>query len=340
MTSKGSKGHVVTLASIVQPQDGQAVITVALILMVAGTFILLPFLALLPTALTKGQVEREQRYKILAAEAGMNRVIADLIRGADGVATTYTTTEPHTGGTFQTYTITTAYTPPAVTVNDYTPTVTLSLPTASQAQPTIQQSYVDPGVTHPGLATVAGNQAYMMRLYNVKAGTLQVNWAYSPASSSQIKVWAGIPAENGVPIPAGALASAPQLNPILDTGTTNSSAVYVRSAPLTVDPATDGSGGVYTIVFDNKSNSTKTTAAFAPSGGTSDTWIYIQARKDYIVTSSVGGVSVSAYLRQVPGFTEPPAVALVSGNSYSYTFATNNVSFITNEVSVYSWIIP
>jgi hypothetical protein len=130
-------------------------------------------------------------------------------------------------------------------VNDYTPTVTLSLPTASQAKPTNQQSYVDPGVTHRGLTTVAGTQAYMVRLYNVKAGTLQVNWAYSHASVSAIKIWAGISAENGVPILAGALASAPRVSPVLDIGSTPSTAVFNHSAPLPVDPATDRSGGVY-----------------------------------------------------------------------------------------------
>jgi hypothetical protein len=73
-------------------------------------------------------------------------------------------------------------------------------------------------------------------------------------------------------------------------------------------------------------------------GGTSDAWIYVQARKDCIAPGSVGGVSVSAYVRQMPGFTEPPVISLVSGNSY--TFATNKVSFFISEVTVCTWNSP
>lgn len=336
---KGPKGQDPTLASLVQRQDGQAVVAV-LILVVVAALLLTPFLGQLASALRKGGNEREQRMKVYAAEAALNRTIADLIRGADGVNTTYTTTEPNTGGWFQTYTITTSYTVPVITVNGYTPTVTLALPTASQAKPTNQQSYVDPGLTHNNLATQAPGRGYLMRLYNVKAGTLQVNWAYSPAGPAELKIWAGIPASGGAPIPVGLLTSSISVNPTLDTKSATANDTFVRSAPLLVNPATDGSGGVYTIMLFNKdSNATKTTAAFVPSGGASDTWIYVQARKDYIVTASVGGVSVSAYVRQVPGFNEPPAVAGVSPN-FTYTFATNNVSFITSEVSVYTWNSP
>ncbi len=143
-------------------------------LMVTGLF---PYLN---TMLRSGQRERELAMARYAAEAGINRVIADMVRGTDAYPTTYTTTQPHTGGSYQTFTITTSYTAANVTVNDYTASVNISLPPPGQTKPSDQQNYVDPGVTHPYLATVQGGEVYLMRLYNVKAGTIQVNWALQP----------------------------------------------------------------------------------------------------------------------------------------------------------------
>ncbi|MBI2865741.1 MAG: hypothetical protein HYX99_00050 [Chloroflexi bacterium] len=328
MRVKGSRGQILPLA---------------IVLLAAGMLVLTPLLSQLATMLQKGGNEREQRMKVYAAETSINRVIADLIRGADGVGTTYTTTQPHTGGSFQTFTITTSYSAPSVTVNDYTPTITISLPTGTQARPATQLNYVDPGVTHPQLATIPGGYTYLIRLYNVKAGTLQVNWAYSPAGISRLGVWAGMPVDNRTnqPYPPGQLDRWPTEQPILDTGFTSATATFNRTAAIAVDPATDGSGGVYTLVFDNsRGTQSKTTAAFAASGGPGDTWVYVKAYKDYIITATVGGVSVSAYLRQVPGYAEPPGVVSLGSNSYSYTFATNNVSFITNGVYSYTWLSP
>lgn len=318
--------------------SGQVIILV-IILLASGMLMVTPMVSLLSTMLQKGGNEREQRMKIYADEAAINRVIADLIRGADGVATTYTTTQPHTGGTYSTFTINTSYTAPSITVNSYTPAVTISTPTSGQTKPSTQQDYVDPGVTHPNLATLAPGQAYMVRLYNVKAGTLQMNWAYSPASNSEIQVFAGMPlASNGTqPLPAGFLESSPTERPILDTGKTPSTATNNQTQGVTIDPATDGSGGVYSIVFFNKSNNTTlTTLPFAASGAPTDTWIYVKAQKDYIVTATVGGISVSYYVRQVPGFSEPPNAIWQGNNVLSYTFGTNNVSFISNKVSIYA----
>ncbi len=319
------------------------VLPLVIIVLAVGLLVTIPLLSQLATALQSGGSEREQRMKVYAAEAAVNRVIADLVRGADVGPTTYNTQEPHTGGSFQTFSITTSYTPPTTTVNDYTPVVTITVPSGSQAKPANQQNYVDPGVTHSGLATVAPGKAFLMRLYNGKAGVIQANWAYSPAGPSRIGIWAGIPVDRGtnLPYPPGLLNSAPTLNPILDTGSTPSTSPSNRTAAIAVDPATDGSGGVYTIVFDNKSNTTtRTTSAFAPSGGPDDTWIYVKAYKDYIITASVGDVQVKAYVRQVPGFSEAPAVTLVSGTTYSFAWSTNLVSFIKNEVYPYTWLSP
>jgi len=311
-----------------------------IIVLGAGTLLVIALLPYISTMLQSGYNERELAMARYAAEAKLNRVIADMIQGADAYPTTYTTTEPHTGGSYLTFNITTSYTAANITVNDYTPSVTISLPSPSQTKPSDQQSYVDPGVTHPNLATVLGGESYLMRLYNVKAGTLQINWAYSPEGTTRIGVWAGMPVDTGTnaPYPPGRMSGRPSTTPILDTGNTPSNVDNNRSAALVINPATDGSGGVYTVNF--YSTGTKTTKAFQPSGGPDDTWIYVKTYKDYLVTATAANVTVSAYLRQVPGFSEPRPITLVSGTNYSYNWTSNNVSFITNKVYIYTWSPP
>ncbi|MBI2860812.1 MAG: hypothetical protein HYX91_04815 [Chloroflexi bacterium] len=316
-------------------EKGQLLL-LAIILLGVGTLVVMTLIPYASTMLASGHSERELAMARYAAEAGISRVTADMVRGADAYGTTYTTTSPHKGGQpYSTFQITTSYSAPAVTVNSYSVTPQVSLPTPTQAVPATQQNYVDPGVTHPNLATIPAGYAYLMRLYNVKAGTIQVNWAYSPAGISRMGVWAGIPTSSpsNDPIPPGQISSWPTQHPILETGFTPANATYNRTQALVIDPATDDSGGVYTIVFDNSRGvSGKTTAAFSPSGGTGDTWVYIKSYKDYIISATTGGVTISAYVRQVPGYSEPPA--------WETGWSASNPSFITNKVYVYSWNPP
>lgn len=321
-------------ASVLKDSRGQ-ILPLAVIVLAVALPLVVVMLTQVDTMLRQGSSEREQRMKIYAAETTINRIIADLTRGADGVPTTYVTTEPHVGGQpYQTFSISTSYSAPSTTLNGYTPAVAISLPAFGQTVPGSQQSYVDPGVIHPGLATVVAGNAYLLRLYNVKQGTLQVNWAYSPAGISRVGVWAGIPTDNmGQTIPPGEISTWPNQHPILDTGSTPANVTSNRTDAISVDPATDGSGGVYTIVLDNsRGQTTKTTQAFAPTGGPDDTWIYVKSYKDYLISASVDGVIVKAYLRQVPGFSEPPA--------YTAPWSMTNVSFIINNVYVYTWLSP
>ncbi|MBI2830152.1 MAG: hypothetical protein HYX81_03235 [Chloroflexi bacterium] len=308
----------------------------AILLLTAGTLLVMAVMPYLNTMLRVGYKEREQAMARYAAEAGINRVIADMVRGADAYPTTYVTVQPHRAGQpYETFTITTSYTIPSVTVNNYPATVTISLPTGSQSKPATQQNYVDPGVVHPQFATLAYGYVYLMRLYNVKAGQIQVNWAYTPSGISRIGVWAGIPVSpiTNQPYPPGIGDRWPLEVPILDTGFTPANVDFNRTAAINVDPATDESGGVYTVVFDNSRGViTKTTKPFQPSGGTGDTWIYIKAYKDYLITSTAGGVTVSAYLRQVPGFAEP--------STWQSAWSITNPSWITNKVYTYTWSPP
>ncbi len=316
--------------------EGGQLLPLVIILLSVGAFMVIGLLPYVSTMFQSGCRERELAMARYAAEAGINQVVADMIRGADVYPTTYNTTSPHRAGQpYDTFQITTSYTIPAVTVNGYATSIQISLPTQSQAKPASQQNYVDPGVTNPYLATLNAGYAYLLRLYNVKAGTIQVNWAYFPEGITRVGIWAGIPSSpiTKQPYPPGRITGWPQEHPILDSGFTPANVDYNRTEAVTVDPATDGSGGVYTIVLDNsRGQITKTTKPFQPSGGINDTWIYVKAYKDYLITTTAGGVSISAYVRQVPGFSEPPV--------WTSGWAINNPSWITNKVYTYTWSPP
>ena len=106
-----------------------------------------------------------------------------------------------------------------------------------------------------------------------------------------------------------------------------------------LDPLSDGSNGVYTIAFFNITGSAITTSPYSGIGGSSNTWIYATSYRDYLITATVGSVSVHAQIRQVPGFSEPPALGGTSPN-FTYTWSTGNVSFIDNKVYPYTWLSP
>ncbi|MBT9161376.1 MAG: hypothetical protein DDT26_02681 [Dehalococcoidia bacterium] len=98
--------------------------------------------------------------------------------------------------------------------------------------------------------------------------------------------------------------------------------------------------GIYTIVFYNRGHIVfynrghidRVTKPFRSPGGTGDTWIYVRAFRDYIITATAGGISVSAYVRQVPGFSEPPV--------RQAGWTGDKSSWITNKISIYTWNPP
>ena len=63
------------------------------------------------------------------------------------------------------------------------------------------------------------------------------------------------------------------------------------------------------------------------SGFSSDTWVYGMAFKDYKITAAAEGATVTAYVRQMPGPTQPP-----SGD-----WSDENISWIKNRVTPYQW---
>ena len=64
-------------------------------------------------------------------------------------------------------------------------------------------------------------------------------------------------------------------------------------------------GGEYTLDFFNDSGTELVAAGFVISGEADNTWIFAQAHKDYLITSTAGDYTIKAYARQIPGPTDP-----------------------------------
>ncbi|MDA1189433.1 MAG: hypothetical protein O2854_07140 [Chloroflexi bacterium] len=64
-------------------------------------------------------------------------------------------------------------------------------------------------------------------------------------------------------------------------------------------------GGAYTVEFFNNSLVDFVSDGFSTDGNSGDTWIYVQAYKDYIVTASAESSTIATLIRQIPGPTSP-----------------------------------
>ena len=259
------------------------------------------------------------------AESGIERVIADLVFGANPVATSYITTGISTAGVVPLSISTPGYTPPIVSVNNQVTQVTVGEP---EAFLTVDSTYIDPGLNDSTLRTLPPGTGYLVRLYNVRPGVFQVNWAYDIAGSTRIAIWRGIPVDPNtqLPIPAGRVTTMPTAPPLREV-TSLPSATSVFTNPFSAEE------DVYTILFDNSvdtNNATRITNSYGDDGSFSQTWIFAPAAKDYLITSVAGDVTVSALVRQIPGLVEPPNI----DQSWSIT----NPSYIKNKIQVLSWV--
>ncbi|MDP2659259.1 MAG: hypothetical protein Q8R28_00830, partial [Dehalococcoidia bacterium] len=213
-----------------QGQQGQALLLTIILLAVAA-LVASPVLIFV-SAMLLGQLHTEDNTRaLLAADAGLEAVMADLVRGADAVTTTYPL--------------------PVVSVNQFTPTITITTPTA-QATPFPKQQYFDPGLQDPDLLTIPSQTGYLIHLYDVQpssdtySSTLAVNWAFSPVSPGRVGVWK----DGAAYRTPGRITSFPTEQPVLDTGRAGGSTDFISIPELIIDTP-----GVYTIaVFNTSSN--------------------------------------------------------------------------------------
>ena len=290
----------------INEQKGQA-LPLALILVTVAA-LLVAFLVPQFHTVSRSQVSAEKDLTAYyAAEAGMNMVMADLSHGAAAASEGYKI--------------------PVITLNGYTPEILVS--TVAEDAPKLDSKarYLDPNTKDPQLKQVRAGNGYLLRLYDVHPGKLQVNWAYSPSGLTKIGVWRG-----ETSLKPGKISSWPEEEPLYVRESDDS---YNQSSLLIITSA-----GTYDIAFFNPlwkeeeiekgkptkvPNSDKRTSPFNASGDRESTWLFVDAYKDYIISSTVAKVSIRTYVRQVPGPCAPPL-----------KWTRDYCSWSLNEVVVYS----
>jgi len=271
-----------------------------------------------------------------ALDAAVEAVMADLVLGADAL-------DP-------------SYVPLDVSVNELTPTLTVTSP-GEVAGPAPTFQYFDPGLRHPGLRMMSEGQSYLIHIFNVHPGVFQVNWAFElvfaegrdrgPSKGQGPKGKDGDPEDRGkgpkdkhgsngqivlkvmrnlgnrTP---GRVAGCPE-GPVLASKVLELDAPGVFS--LSTGAINIADRGTVSIVFcaDEMNDAALVTRPYQPSGILTDTWVYGVAFKDYRITATVEGAAVTAFVRQMPGPTQPP-----SGD-----WSDKNISWIKNRVTPYQW---
>jgi len=214
--------------------------------------------------------------------------------------------------------------------------------------------YFSPGVAEvgssldgdPDLTTLPPNTSYVLRIYNVHPGILNVNWAFGaltdPTHDSDdddelaIRVYRGLVTDsNNILIPPGRAGENPEgpKNDLVGRAHIHPhhGETYVRTGFIEVDE------GLYTIVFSNEGdddevglNSTAEANRFAASGIVTDSWIYAPAYRDYQVRSNLGDIGLKAVVRQVPGALEPSP----------FPWSSESISWVKNLVYIESYREP
>ena len=242
-----------------------------------------------------------------ALDAAVEGVMADLVRGADVLHSSYN--------------------PPAVSVNGLAPSVAITAP-GSAASPTPLQQYFDPGLRHPDLFSIPAGRRYLLHIFNVHPGVLQVNWSFDivatggdpPAGKVILKVLQpqSLPTPGGANgCPTGALSA------LVERDIESAGSFFLSSGAIDVTES------IISVAFcvETLTGATLTTKPYKPTGSLNDTWIYAIAFKDYRITAEAEGASITVDVRQMPGPTQPPA-----GN-----WSETNISWITNRVTPYQW---
>jgi hypothetical protein len=259
---------------------------------------------LLGTHIRTGAAAEDGERLYYALESSVEAVMADLVRGADAL-------DP-------------SYVPATTTLNDITPSVTTTAPGAV-ATPTAIQQYFDPGVRNPELLHIPEGDGYLLHILNVyPTSTIDANWSFTlagetPSATVRIRLFDNKSADTPgrtTGCPAGSLAG--------------ENAGFIGPGPhsLRLGSFNITQSGIYSIAFCVPVLvGTLTTETAKLNGALEDTWVYAIAFKDYVITAEAEGASVTAYVRQTPGPTQPP-----TGD-----WADDNISWTTNLVTPYQW---
>lgn len=253
--------------------------------------------------ISRSYASKEKHLKAYyAAEGAIDVVLTDLAHGADASSKGYKV--------------------PNVTINGFTPDITISVPKAGNP-PDSTESFFDPNTSDAELKQLQPGTGYLLRLQDIHPRHMEINWAYHPAGLTRIGIWRGKTA-----LKPGRISSWPDEEPVqisTSTGSSNHLSLAV-SAP-----------GTYDVVFFNplwrkkggrqRPNKEKATVPFEDSTNRSHTWIYADSHRDYIIESSADDMRVKAYVRQIPGLISPPV-----------SWSRENPGQIPREVRILSWL--
>jgi len=217
----------------------------------------------------------------------------------------------------------------------------------------VTHQFIDPGLRNPDMAVVAHDGGYLLRIYNLHPGVMNINWAFEPHvhedgkdhkhkhdhedhDDISIRVYRGLVIDDHDReiVPGKITHEKDHLrenNSLVANAHVHADegASFVRTGFFEVD------AGIYTIVFFNdddddggeKGKFKVNTRPFAATPDDANTWIYAPAYKDYLVDVVVGGIAFMAVVRQIPGPAEPTA----------FPWSPTNVSWIDNLVTIESW---
>lgn len=231
----------------------------AIIALALGAFLVVPLIATLTAALSTARLTTEDEFAYYSADAGIEAVVADLRQGKDPLAGGYAT--------------------PTVALNNYTSTITVSVPPRTDML-AFGEVFSDPE-TQTSLNPLAASTEFLHQIVNVRANSqLRINWVFTPTTSSWI-----LSAYEGVGTGG------------TQVGTDSGSGSPAR---LLVDPD-QIKGGTYTLSFFNNSASAVTSAAYSAEGDSDNTWVAATAYQDYLITSTAGNITISVFARQSPG---------------------------------------
>lgn len=230
-----------------------------IVLIMLGLTLAIPFVSFASERFVGIQEIAQDEEEYFAADAGIQAVLADLRQGTD----------PQTFG----------YSPPAVTLNGFTPVIAIVASPRVDYVP-FGSVFVDPEAS-TSLNPLPGNTDFDYLVENVSAfADFVVSWVFTPPDNGwQLTVYEGTD------------TSGPQL-----ANTTKNES----PARLLVD-ADKIAGGTYTVRFRNKSSTAITSEDFSPLGEPDKTWLRLNAFKEYVITSTVGDITLKVFARTGPG---------------------------------------
>ena len=279
---------------IARDEKGQILVWI-LVVMIFGALVIAPLLAYASTSLMLTNRTGDNIDAYYAADAGVAWAMIELVQAREegpevnqGAGAYYTPSEP----------------PP--TVGAYTANVTI-LEASTARAPLDPYAYLDPYDTTHGASFpfgdprlgLASGKYWLLQVYVSQKQTIRINWAFTTTPAGSACACLDVVSGKLVPPYAPSLCSSPMGSP--------ATLPYQVTSP-----------GWYTVVFYNVPDSATINSKPFVGGNNDFTWVRVQGYQDYLITSTAGDTTVTAYVRQTPGPSK---------------------YWVAQEISIFSWQI-